>query len=309
MSKIALVIIYNHQYNKNIDILEDIYENRFSNIYHLVPFYTGVKSNVISVYDSSYYFQGYVAQGYKSFFKEEFTHYIFIGDDLLLNPLINENNYTEHFMLRDNSCFIPELLSLHNMDFWWNRTKDALHYNVNIKGVEANDQIPTYEVALERFSKFGLEIQPLHFEQIWKVPSTIKQWGILAYQEKSRITHFIKNKISNKKYHLSYPLVGGYSDIFVVSSETLKQFCHFSGVFSATRLFVEIAIPTAMVLTAEEIITEKDLKLQGKPLWTVKDFEILEKYNNNLKSLLDDFPSGLLYLHPIKLSKWNKVGL
>ncbi len=58
MSKIALVIIYNHQYNKNIDILERIYKGRFSHIYHLIPFYQGDKENVIPVYDASLYFQG-----------------------------------------------------------------------------------------------------------------------------------------------------------------------------------------------------------------------------------------------------------
>ena len=47
MNRVALIIIYNHQYNKNIDILERIYNGRFSNIYHLVPFYNGEKQNVI----------------------------------------------------------------------------------------------------------------------------------------------------------------------------------------------------------------------------------------------------------------------
>jgi len=89
MNKVALIIIYNHQYNKNIDILERIYNGRFSNIYHLVPFYNGEKQNVIPVYDSSYYFQGYVAQGFKSYFKEEFTHYFFVADDLILNTKKN----------------------------------------------------------------------------------------------------------------------------------------------------------------------------------------------------------------------------
>ena len=78
MNKVALIIIYNHKFDRNIDILENIYKDRFSNIYHLVPFYTGDKSNVISVYENSHYFQGYVAQGFKSYFKEEFEHYFFI---------------------------------------------------------------------------------------------------------------------------------------------------------------------------------------------------------------------------------------
>lgn len=53
MDKIALMVIYNHRYDNNIPIIEDLYNNKFSHIYHIVPFYDGDKRNVISVYDSS----------------------------------------------------------------------------------------------------------------------------------------------------------------------------------------------------------------------------------------------------------------
>lgn len=43
MTHICLVIIYNHRFEKNIDILERIYKERFAAIYHLVPFYEGRK--------------------------------------------------------------------------------------------------------------------------------------------------------------------------------------------------------------------------------------------------------------------------
>jgi len=103
---VALIIIYNHQYNKNIEILEQIYKGRFSNIYHLVPFYNGEKPNVIPVYENSYYFQGYVAQGFKSYFRKDYAHYFFIADDLILNPIIDETNYTSYLNLNSNSCFL-----------------------------------------------------------------------------------------------------------------------------------------------------------------------------------------------------------
>ena len=114
MNKVALVIIYNHKYNKNIEILERIYKDRFSNIYHLVPFYNGDNPNVIPVYENSWYFQGYISQGFKSYFKEEYTHYFFVADDLILNPKINENNYAEHLKLNSNTCFIPYLFNLND---------------------------------------------------------------------------------------------------------------------------------------------------------------------------------------------------
>ena len=95
MSKPCLIIIFNHRFDKNIPVLEKIYSGRFSNIFFLVPFYNGDKENVIPVYESSHFFQSFLAQGYNRFAKDEFTHYIFTGDDCLLNPALNENNFLE----------------------------------------------------------------------------------------------------------------------------------------------------------------------------------------------------------------------
>jgi hypothetical protein len=106
---------------------------------------------------------------------------------------------------------------------------------------------------------------------------------------------------------LPYPLAGSYSDIFVISADTIKQFSHYCGVFASTRLFVEVGLPTSLILSAKEIVFEKDIKLQGKALWTKDDYKVLDKFENSLIKLLDEFPSNYLYLHPIKLSKWNKL--
>lgn len=59
MEKIALLIIYNHRYDKNIPILDKIYEGRFSYVYHVVPFYDGDRENVIAVYENSYVLFGH----------------------------------------------------------------------------------------------------------------------------------------------------------------------------------------------------------------------------------------------------------
>jgi hypothetical protein len=269
-----------------------------------VPFYDGSKSNVIPVYENSYYFQGYVAQGFKSFFQQKFTHYFFIGDDVLLNPDINEKNYTQYLSLENNSCFFPGFINIHACSYDWPRVGEAFRYSVAKPGVEINDQLPTYDIALQFFEKHGLSLQPLGFNQLMRRQSFPK----LPYQLK-KLFHYAVWKLKwlrhrNKKYHLTYPLVGGYSDIFVVSSNTIKKFCHYCGVFSSTDLFVELAIPTALVFSATKIIGEEDLKLKGKTLWVKEDFKILDKYENTLAKLLSEFPSECLYIHPVKLSQW-----
>jgi hypothetical protein len=114
-------------------------------------------------------------------------------------------------------------------------------------------------------------------------------------------------------------MIGGYSDIFVVSSESLKEFAHYCGIFAATRLHVEVAIPTALALSSRKIVFERELDFQGRALWPdgcgtlttpekycSGDYDVLSKYEFSLNRLLNNFPDSYLYLHPIKLSKWGE---
>ena len=154
------------------------------------------------------------------------------------------------------------------------------------------------------FKKNNLEIKSLKYEQLYKKPSlTISIKDItktLKYY-----TRKIIHKINMKKYNLSYPLISGYSDILVVSSEVINDFCTYAGVFSTTDLFVELALPKALVLSGDKVVTEKDLDLRGKALWSNEHFKILDKYDKELNKLLNDFPKKYLYIHPIKLSIWR----
>jgi hypothetical protein len=304
MNKVALIIIYNHQYLKNIEVVEEIYKNRFSNIYHLVPFYQGAKSNVIAVYDCSFYFEGYVAQGLKMYFDKKYTHYFFIADDLLLNPIINETNYDYYLKLKTNSCYISRLSTLNENKAYWHWNLKAFRYNLKRDGVEATNYLPDYNTASGLLKKFGLEIKPLSFQQIWESPNSNRQFLKVLLGEK--VYNFFRQKeLHRKSYSLTYPLIRSYSDIFVISSNAIKKFCHYCGVFAATELFVELAIPTSLVFSAEDIVVEKDLELKGRALWTAEDHLILEKYNNQLIDLMENFPNSYLFIHPIKLSKWE----
>jgi hypothetical protein len=302
MSEAALVIIYNHRYDKNIDILERLYNKRFSHIYHLVPFYDGEKPNVIPVYENSFYFQSYIAQGLKSYFNENYKHYFFIGDDLLLNPVINENNYKEYLRLNDTSCFLPGYIYLHESKITWARINEAYNYKQHHQGLEIDNQLPDYNTALKAFAKHNVKLKSVSVKQIHiKNPfSNLRQYKKIANFLFWKMKH-----LNTNGYSLPYPLVAAYSDIFVVSSNTIKLFCHYCGLFAATKLFVELAIPTALVLSADTIITENDLDLKGKALWRKEDFTILDKYDNQIDKLLQDFPATHLYLHPVKLSKWK----
>lgn len=330
--KVALIIVFNHKYDKNIEILDTIYNGRFSNIYYLVPFYTGDKPNVISVYESSYYFQGYFVQGFNQYFNEKYLHYFFVADDMFINPNINENNYQQYFKLSDSTSFIPEVYSLDNMNnntlfcapatikdaiakyrrqeikkWYWSRVKEAYQYNPNKPGVEVINELPEFSEAEARLNKHGIQINDLYYADINESPNLPNNF----YAFKNIVKHFFGNNFSKQKYKLNYPLAGAYSDILIVSHNAIKKFIHYCGVFTVTELFVELAIPTALLLSSSEVITQPTIGKSGMLFWPHSPKrsyiynEEMKKYDYSIKKLVKLFPEDKLYIHPIKLSKWK----
>lgn len=63
-TKVALLVIYNHRYDKNIVRVKQIYAKRFSYIYHVMPFYDGNDLDVIPVLSHHIVFRIYIASIY-----------------------------------------------------------------------------------------------------------------------------------------------------------------------------------------------------------------------------------------------------
>lgn len=304
----CLIIVFNHRFDRNIPVLEKIYSGRFANIFFLVPFYDGDNPRVIPVYESSYYFQSFFAQGFHRFFHKEFTHYIFTGDDCLLNPEINEMNFLEKTGLPSDSDHVPEFIEFHKLkDGGWWHTKKAIEFFSNRGGAEVRQELPAREEADRRFREHGLEMHPLTLRNIFGPGklSFLNGWQSWLYKQFFWRVKW-KGYKKNGRIELSYPAVGSYSDMFIVTSHTIRDFCRYCGIMAATGLFVEIAIPTAMVLASKKITLEKDLRLKGKALWSKEEVEAVEnRHGKSLASLMRDFPTDQLYYHPVKLSKWK----
>lgn len=321
--KPCLIIIFNHKFDRNIEVLEKLYRPRFKHIYFLVPFYTGTNPNVIPVYESSYYFQGYMAQGFRTFYKPDFTHYFFIGDDLILNPALNETNYAELMGLDEGTSYISELKALHehapaltlpNADTrgpaFWNHTFQGITFHHNRLGTQAIAELPTHDEALRLLAAQGVHPQPLSYYNVFGPQKfgTVQD-GINTI--KNIWTYYIswrRFKVNGNASQLlaEYPLAYSYSDVAIISGQVIQQFCHLCGVLSAMGLFVEMAVPTALALAGGRIQTDATSPLKGQPLWLLPDIDAQgERYSYQLTSLLADFPAGQLYHHPIKLSKWK----
>jgi hypothetical protein len=315
MNEVALLILFNHNFERNIERLEAIYQHRFSNIYFIMPFYQGSRKDVIPVYENSLYFQGYIAQALKQIRHVEFEHYLVIGDDLILNPQITELNFKQHFQVDQDTAFIPGMFLLNDVSEtgphrpyapFWEHVKSALNFTAFQKGIEASRYLPSYEEALESMNDHGIEFSP-------EMPKRFFVPRPLIKKNKSLLDNLrrLKVVIDNLKYictssKIPYPMVGSYSDITIIPNAHKEKFILYSGVFSSLDLFVEIALPTALVYSMPNIVTEKQLMKKGHTYWGIEDFNYLEaKYKRSLSVLFNNFPEDTLYIHPIKLSRWE----
>ncbi len=301
--KPILVVIYNHHFTKNIDRVEKIYEGRFSKIYHLMPFYRGSQENVIPVYENSRNFQGYIAQGFSTYFDADASHYLFVADDLIVNPEISERNYASHLAIDSESSFTPGLVPLDQFHNNWAHLRDAYKYNVRQVGLELDGQLPSVDAARHLIEAHGAKVANLNFEAVFpREHRNTTAFRAIVAELRWQIRRL---RYSRHQFPLSYPLVGGYSDFIAVSQNAIREFCHYCGVFAASSLFVELAIPTALAFASKRISTEANTPKKGKAMWTSEDGQFLEKFGKDLAKLMKDFPTNCLYIHPVKLSQWT----
>jgi len=325
-SKVVLVVIYNHRFDKNIDIIEKIYKGRFSNIFHLMPFYTGNIPNVIPVYEHSHYFQGFITQGFEKFYNKSADNYIFLSDDLILNPVINEKNYKDHFKLGEHTNFLISKNNKWNSDKYWPWTINALNFERDYRGINVSSELPTYDEAIKIMTSQGIKIEQVSNKQLLPRRGTNRYYSkiarfILDRLDRKKITwtkyklkslsffsllFSIKNEIYASTFPLSYPLVWSHADLVVVNSKNIKKFVHYCGIFAACNLFVEIALPTALVLSEpKQIVDCNNLLFRNGHLWNREQMKLLKPFDECLQKLLENFPEEYLYIHPVKLSKWN----
>ena len=99
----------------------------------------------------------------------------------------------------------------------------------------------------------------------------------------------------------------GYSDFFIITREQLLPIAILCGVFSAMNMFVEIAIPTAIVLTTkrEDVVFLADTEYKAEIYWENHRTEFEERYHTNVGYLYKNWDTEILFIHPVKLSKWS----
>ncbi len=300
MASVCLIVVFNHQYNENIPKLRRIYGKRFSKIQFLVPFYAGDDPDTIPVYECSYQWQGYFIQACEKLLSVNTDWYLIIGDDVILSPEVNERNFEKLFCLdQKKQCFIHSIAPINGPHrFYWTHLFYAPKAFLS-RGTMWQPYLPTYDEAVSMFrGYFDLSYSPEYNEEFFVVN------GVVDEQRKKEFL-----EINGGSYRMLYPLAMGYSDVFTIRRENLYRFSHLCGVFSAMNLFVEMAIPTSMVLMFErgQVSYLSDTDFNSKLEWDDKEYfeNIGDEYGFSFEDYYRNWDESYLFIHPIKLSKWR----
>lgn len=303
MESVCLVFIFNHKYEQNIEKLRRIYKNRFSTMRFIVPFYNGnPDKEIISVYESSYYFEGYYIQTLYKLMEIDVDFFLFIADDLILNPHINEANFRDYFGLHGlKKCYLNEINMLNSSGGigWMHSMYSSLPFFT--KGVLWQRELPPYDEAMTRFEQFfGQSYKEKYDEQFF-----------YTGRETDNIAELVQTFYENNKnsFDIPYPMAKGYSDVLIIRKDDLSDFSHMCGIFSSMDVFAEIAIPTSLVLLfrRDEVTHLVDTTYTAKLLWFDYTFfsKVADDYKHDFSAFYNEWNDDWLYVHPIKLSEWD----
>lgn len=319
-TRICLLIVYNHNYESNIDILDRLYAHRFSAVYHIMPFYRGSRKNVIGVYECSYQFSGYLTQAYKIIARNEYTHYVMVADDMCLNPKFTEDTLISRLGMNEDEAFITNFRPLTYSEFldWrgW-AVPGVLNMQGENNATEWRKFLPDKVSAEKSFGEHGIDCEKLvsvgFVRRIrgWLCVDGNNPYKVRVARGYLPLVWLMScfEKFYVRKRERIYPLVRGYSDFLIVPSCVADAFFHCCGVFAAMRQFVEISIPTALLLSCKRVKTIKDVGLKSDPpgdgVLRLSQF-IEERYERSFKKFMGKFPEDYLFIHPVKLSHWGE---
>ena len=306
-NKIALLIIFNHRFDKNIPRLEEIYRNKFSNIFFVVPFYDGDKENVIPVYYNSFYFEGYIAQAYQHIKDKGFTHYFFVADDMIINPQITEDSIFNFLGITPEKSWIDVIFDCKTRPHHW---RVPLFINLDKAGIEVRKMLPSVEDVTKKFDKYGLSYYPSRWYAFIELLKHLRPHRHCPKAVVHSLSYLFRFDLYElRKLQNYYPGIWGSADILLVPAKNMDKFAQYCGIFAGLRVFVETAIPYSLLLTSDEVVTTDKTNLKTvRQIFAMEDGyedQFNEKYNFNLDKLLTDYPKDVIYIHPVKLSKWK----
>lgn len=319
--KTGLVVLYNHNYEKNIEKIRRIYKERFPEMRQLMPFYYGNDPEVIRVFGNSFYFQTYIAQACEKLMEMDCDSFLIIGDDLLLNPMFNESNVHEQLQMARDEFYLDGVVKIAKGDHI-RAVEEAQTINMRHPGLDASASriLPGFDEASDILKERGVldsarlpSHKPLLLK--WRSPFWANLRTNLGYTKSNLYQHLLSLSYRIMPRKMVYPCVFGYSDIIVIPRARMRELCDYLEVFAAWRMFVELAIPTAVLLLKDSKVRfGNESSFKPGNVWYPNTMEhhdrmvtvieeTIAKAQGQIEHLPDAFPSEYLYLHPVKLSQ------
>jgi hypothetical protein len=324
-SRCALITIFNHKYERNIPLLEKIYARTFSRRKYIVPFAESGRPDVINVYANGLSFGHHIAQAAESFIADDIDFYVFAADDLILNPALDEHNIVGRLGLDADTGYIKSIVSADTLRYGFMWSAHA-SFSLRFPGFDWQSELPPREKAERKFAGMGLHAgrpAPRGRQDVAWTLAQFRRWRYL----------FLLNLLMTGK-RSAYPLLTGYADFVIVPSSAIRAFAQYCGVLSATNMQAEIVVPTALALACDKLRTELPIgqhfldgtpnmpslsvedqrtrghepaqgRLRGLELWGPSIAEFEAAHERKVDRLFDQFPDDRLYVHPIKLSRWQ----
>lgn len=311
-TKTCLVVFYNHHFPENIGRINALYESRFDEVVHLLPFLEEETSDTVSVARSSHSFSGFFHDARSVLRSSACERFLFIADDLLLNPKVNSHSLDDCFGLSGaEDAFVATLKSFDTQTSFWRHASSALSFHLLTQARDLRHALPSRPEAFALLERHNVASHSVKLRALY--PSKLALIYALVTHLFRKLDGLLRRGLGvlgkddwrvKLGLELEYPLAHGYSDIFLVPKSNFEKFAHYCGVFAAGGLFSEIAVPTAIALSCDTVLTEDSAPLRGGAIWGNSRNE-LQKNNRSLSRLMVDFPRDLLYIHPIKLSEWG----
>lgn len=322
--KIALIVIFNHRYEGNLPLLRTLYQKRFEHVVFLMPFADDLEKNeddIVSVHSGSFTFQGHLGEAKSRIGDLGCDAYLVIGDDVFLNPKLDQNNLHSSMGLDRDAAYTKCLANLYEAPIIWGTTGNRITFSALVSNdLEWRKYFPLRDDALKKLGKYGFNFRPLGLRNFRNQEGKFTLMELRMLIGLFAIISPIRNVFSLKTKEVPYPLLYGYSDFFIVPQSAWGEFLHLCQVTAAMKIFVESAIPTSLALACDKVETEipygldhhsekrrEEFPLKGVEFqWTGdsrNEFE--KKYEYSLSKLISDFPEDVLYFHPVKLSKWK----
>ncbi len=321
----------NHPFPANLPVLRDIYAGRFAQVLFLMPFERMADPDVITVYRGSYAHAAYLTDASASLASIECDYYMVVHDDVMLNPRLSEQTFSDYFPLASGNGYISKADSpSRNIGTraWYYSSLPRLLYpksmllGSGVDPVNVTKYLPPADEMRRKMDVAGIAYQnevvldTTDFADVKRHASRVLLNGHVAATETGSVQTDIEARslaleqqlvevmaLDQATAHpgstagraqLPFPILdaGCHADFYILPKAKFSEFVHYIGVAAASGVFVEIAVPVLLYAVCDRV-------------WTADELNLEVAFFNERNSLLNFIEPRLLAIHPFKLSAYS----